>query len=76
LPVLPACPGGRRITASSRRLFVGHRADHEAMNQAVSANRLRPVIDRVFDFTDAREAYAYYVGESPLGKVIISVGGR
>jgi NADPH:quinone reductase-like Zn-dependent oxidoreductase len=65
----------RSTLVTIRRLYVGHRADHEAMNQAVSANRLRPVIDRVFDFADAREAYAYYVGEKPLGKVIINVAG-
>jgi NADPH:quinone reductase-like Zn-dependent oxidoreductase len=59
--------------ATIRRIFVGNRADHEAMNQAISAHHLRPVIDRVFDFTEAREAYAYYMDGDPFGKVIIRV---
>ncbi len=58
---------------SIRRLFVGNRADHEAMNRAISAHRLRPVIDRVFDFTAVREAYAYYADTAPLGKVVIRI---
>ncbi|GAA2999911.1 NAD(P)-dependent alcohol dehydrogenase [Streptosporangium longisporum] len=56
-----------------RRLFVGSRADHEAMNQAIGAHRLRPVIDRVFGFADAHEAFAHYLDGRPFGKVIIRI---
>jgi NADPH:quinone reductase-like Zn-dependent oxidoreductase len=59
--------------ATIRRIFVGNRTDHEAMNRAVSAHHLRPVIDRVFDFAEAREAYAHYIDEDTFGKVIIRV---
>ncbi|GAB2872482.1 NAD(P)-dependent alcohol dehydrogenase [Actinoallomurus bryophytorum] len=59
--------------ATIRRIFVGNRTDHEAMNRAVSAHHLRPVIDRVFDFAEAREAYACYIGEDTFGKVIIRI---
>jgi NADPH:quinone reductase-like Zn-dependent oxidoreductase len=36
------------------------------------ANRLTPVIDRVFPFDEAVEAYRYYQAEQPLGKVVIA----
>ena len=35
-------------------LFVGSRAMFEAMNRAIAASQLRPVIDRVFDFDQAQ----------------------
>ena len=59
--------------ATIRRIFVGSRTDHEAMNRAISAHHLRPVIDRVFDFGEARAAYTYFMEGDPFGKVIIRV---
>ena len=55
-----------------RSIAVGSRAQFIAMNRAISVNRLKPVIDRVFPFNDARSAYGYYEDGQPFGKVIIS----
>jgi NADPH:quinone reductase-like Zn-dependent oxidoreductase len=55
-----------------RPLFVGNRLDFEKMNQAISHHQLHPVIDRVFAFTEAKEAYRYFSSAQHLGKVIIS----
>jgi NADPH:quinone reductase-like Zn-dependent oxidoreductase len=41
------------------------------MNQAIAANLLRPVIDRVFSFDDALSAYRYYRSGQAFGKVVI-----
>ena len=38
-------------------IYVGSREMFEVMNAAFSANRVTPVIDRVFPFTDARAAF-------------------
>ena len=54
-----------------RRVFVGSRADLEAMNGAIAAHRLRPVIDRVFPFDRAHEAYRYFLQGNTFGKVVI-----
>jgi NADPH:quinone reductase-like Zn-dependent oxidoreductase len=54
-----------------RRVFVGSRASFEAMNRAIDAARLRPVIDRVFAFEEAREAYRYFMQGKLFGKVVI-----
>ena len=40
--------------ASMCGIQVGSRDMFEAMNRAIEVGRLAPVIDRVFDFTDAR----------------------
>jgi len=55
-----------------RYIAVGSRAQFIAMNRAISVNRLKPVIDRVFPFEDARAAYHYYEDGQYFGKVIIS----
>lgn len=42
------------------------------MNRLIQAMKLKPVIDRVFAFEDAREAYEYQ--EIPhVGRVVIKV---
>lgn len=57
-----------------RRIAVGSRADFEAMNRAISVHRLRPVIDRVFPFEEAREALRYFASGTHVGKVVIEHG--
>jgi NADPH:quinone reductase-like Zn-dependent oxidoreductase len=54
-------------------LLVGSRDDFEAMNRLISAHNVRPVIDRVFAFEQAKEAFSHLVGQSHLGKVVIRV---
>jgi NADPH:quinone reductase-like Zn-dependent oxidoreductase len=55
-------------------IYVGSRAMFEAMNRAISLHTLRPVVDRVFPFAQARDAYAYLESGSHFGKVVIRVG--
>jgi NADPH:quinone reductase-like Zn-dependent oxidoreductase len=45
----------------------------EAMNRAISQHALKPVIDLVFPFGKAREAYEYLQSGQHFGKVVISV---
>ncbi|MBI3523436.1 MAG: NAD(P)-dependent alcohol dehydrogenase [Betaproteobacteria bacterium] len=60
--------------ATLRRIAVGSRADFEAMNRAVTLHRLCPVIDRVFSFDQAREAWQHFDGRRNFGKVVIAHG--
>ena len=55
-----------------RAIVVGSRAQFEAMNRAIEVNGLRPVIDRVFAFEEAADAYRYYADTQPFGKVVIA----
>ena len=54
-------------------IYVGSRAMFEAMNRAIARHAIRPVIDRVFPFGRAKEAYAHLESGSHFGKVVISV---
>ncbi len=40
-------------------IYVGSRTMFEAMNRAITLHQIRPVIDRVFDFEHAPEAFKY-----------------
>ena len=59
--------------ASMCGLQVGSRDMFEAMNRAIEVAQLEPVIDRVFDFTEARAAYEYLASGKHFGKVVIRV---
>jgi NADPH:quinone reductase-like Zn-dependent oxidoreductase len=54
-------------------IYVGSRANFEAMNAFIEQHRIRPVIDRVFEFSDAAAAYEYMDTGNHFGKVVIRV---
>ena len=56
-------------------IYVGSRAMFMRMNQAISRNRLVPVIDERFAFDDARNAYHAMRAAGHLGKLVIELGG-
>ncbi len=53
-------------------VYVGSRAMFEDMNRAIAAHRLKPVIDRVFAFTEAREAFHHMKSAAHFGKIVIT----
>jgi NADPH:quinone reductase-like Zn-dependent oxidoreductase len=61
-------------TTLLRGVFVGSRDMFESMNKLLTARQIKPVIDRVFDFTDARAALTHLEGASHFGKVVIRIG--
>jgi NADPH:quinone reductase-like Zn-dependent oxidoreductase len=54
-------------------IFVGSREMFEQMARAVAANRIHPVVDRVFPFDAAPEALGHIESGSHFGKVCIHV---
>ena len=52
-------------------VIVASRETFEAMNRAIAQHRLRPVVDRVFPFTEAREALAWMASQQHVGKVVV-----
>jgi NADPH:quinone reductase-like Zn-dependent oxidoreductase len=46
------------------------------MNRAISANRLRPIIDRVFPFTEAPVAFRFMESAGHFGKICIRMDGH
>jgi len=56
-----------------RGVVVGSREQLQDMLECFEANFIRPVIDRVFDFTRVKEAYKYLWESTHTGKVVIRV---
>lgn len=54
-------------------VFVGSLEMFAAMNAAIAANGLVPVVDRVFAFDEAREAYRHLASGAHFGKIVISL---
>jgi NADPH:quinone reductase-like Zn-dependent oxidoreductase len=53
-------------------VYVGSRADFVAMNKAISLATLKPVVDRVFPFADAKAALRHMEIGAHFGKIVIS----
>lgn len=53
------------------RVGVGPRTAFEDMNRAIAAHRLHPVIDRVFAFSEAADAYRHMMERRHFGKIVI-----
>jgi NADPH:quinone reductase-like Zn-dependent oxidoreductase len=58
-------------SARVQAIDVGSRAMFESMNRAIEEGGLRPVVDRVFGFDEAAEAFAYVASGKQFGKVCI-----
>ena len=58
--------------ATIRVIFAGNRNQFIAMNRAITANGLKPLIDRVFPFADVPAAFRYFEAGRQVGKVVIA----
>ncbi|ALN61841.1 zinc-binding dehydrogenase family protein [Lysobacter antibioticus] len=63
--------GAKRLSG----IYVGSRGMAEDLSRFVGVNRIVPVVDRVFGFDQARQAYDYLDGGAHFGKVVIQVAG-
>ena len=52
-------------------IHVGSREMFEAMNRAITQSGLKPVIDRVFSFEDAKAAYEHMMSGQHFGKIVV-----
>jgi NADPH:quinone reductase-like Zn-dependent oxidoreductase len=59
--------------ANVQGISVGPMRMFEAMNRAIVAGGLKPVIDKVFAFEEAPAAYRYLQSAQHLGKIVISL---
>src|ERR1041385_8266260 len=54
-------------------VYVGSVAMFESLVRALGASRIEPVIDRVFGFSEVKDAYAHLASGSHFGKVVVRV---
>jgi len=59
--------------ANVQGISVGSTQMFEAMNRAIAAGALKPVINKVFGFDDAPAAYRYLKSGAHFGKVVVRV---
>jgi NADPH:quinone reductase-like Zn-dependent oxidoreductase len=59
--------------ASLHGVYVGSRTMFEQMNAAIACNALEPVVDRVFAFDEAADAYRHLERAAHFGKVVIRI---
>lgn len=56
-----------------RGILIGSVKQFEDMNRLLTAHKIRPVVDKVFSFEEATEAYAYLESQKHVGKVVIKL---
>ncbi|KZS99981.1 NAD(P)-binding protein [Laetiporus sulphureus 93-53] len=56
-----------------RGILIGSHTQFEAMNRLISANGIKPIVDKVFSFEDAIAAYEHLESQKHVGKVVIRV---
>ena len=54
-----------------RGIPIGSRESFDHMNLAIALNKMRPVVDRVFPWTDARAALEYMREGKHFGKIVV-----
>jgi NADPH:quinone reductase-like Zn-dependent oxidoreductase len=57
-------------------IFVGSREMFEAMNRAIVEHQLRPIVDRVFPFAEAVQAFRHMESAAHFGKICIRMDER
>ncbi|MEO7715410.1 MAG: NAD(P)-dependent alcohol dehydrogenase [Capsulimonas sp.] len=55
-------------------IYVGSRTMFESMNAALLQHQSHPIVDKIFGFYEASEAYAYLKTARHFGKVVIRIG--
>ncbi len=54
-------------------IFVGSRQMFEDMNRLICQHSLKPVVDKVFGFEEAREALRYMESAKHFGKIVVKI---
>ena len=69
----PSISAGQILMNSIRvqGIYVGSRAMFERMNRAIEFHKLKPAIDKVFPWSEFKEALHYMEGQSHVGKICL-----
>ena len=59
------------LNATASGIYVGSRADFEALNAFLAEHKIKPVVDKVFELEDAPAAFAAMDSGDFFGKVVI-----
>jgi len=59
------------LNATASGIYVGSRADFEALNAFLTEHKIKPVVDKVFELADAPAAFAAMDSGDFFGKIVI-----
>jgi NADPH:quinone reductase-like Zn-dependent oxidoreductase len=59
------------LNATASGIYVGSRADFEALNAFLAEHRVKPIVDKVFEFEDAPAAFEAMENGEFFGKIVI-----
>lgn len=62
--------------ANVQGISVGSTQMFDAMNRAVSANKIKPAVDKVFGFDEVQAAYQHMASGAHFGKIVIRILAR
>jgi NADPH:quinone reductase-like Zn-dependent oxidoreductase len=68
MPVIRKC-------LSINGIYVGSGDMQKQMHAAMKVNQIHPVIDRIFTFEQAKEAFAYLESAMHFGKIVVRIDG-
>ena len=54
-------------------VFVGSRGNFERMNRVIEQHAIKPIVDSVFEFEQAKEAFQYLESGKHFGKIVIRI---
>jgi len=60
-------------SARIQAIDVGSREMFRNMNRAIAFHAIRPIVDRIFDFSEAAQAFQYLAGAKHFGKICIRI---
>ena len=58
-------------SAHLQGIYVGSRAMFQRMNRAIEFNRIKPVIDKMFEWTEIKQALEYLGNGQHFGKICL-----
>ena len=72
-PFNPAALIGNSVRLQG--VSVGSRLMFEAMCKAIELHKVSPVVDKVFPFTDVKQAFASMAAGEHFGKIVLDFAG-
>ena len=59
--------------ACIRGIAIGSVQQFNAMNDAIEMHKIKPIIDKIFEFEDLKSAYEYQWSQKHIGKIVVKI---
>jgi NADPH:quinone reductase-like Zn-dependent oxidoreductase len=70
---LEVCIGTLMKNASVRGIVIGSVEQFNAMNDFIETHKIKPIVDKVFEFEDLKNAYEYQWSQKHIGKIVVKI---